>query len=69
MPCQSERRRGRLWTRWLAIQVGVLLAIPVILGGTLGFFEINPVQSERSTPVGYDAHLLLDSFPDSSLIV
>ncbi|MGI0155244.1 MAG: hypothetical protein ACREDE_03820 [Thermoplasmata archaeon] len=69
MSAETKQRRGRLWTRWLAIQVAILLALPVILGGTLGFFEINPVQSELFTPVGYDSHLLLDSFPDDSLVV
>ena len=65
----ARPKRPRVWTRALAIEVAVILAIPVILGATLGFFEINPVASEDLTPTGYDAHLFLGSFPDDSLIV
>jgi hypothetical protein len=61
--------RPRLWTRALAIEVGLILAIPVGLGATVGFFEINPVAAELFTPVGFEAHLLLDAFPDDRLIV
>ena len=61
--------RRRVWTRALVIEVAVILAIPLVLGATLGFFEINPVASEDLTPTGSDAHLLLESFPDNSLTV
>jgi hypothetical protein len=61
--------RPRVWTRALAFQVGLVLAVPVVLGATVGFFEINPVASELFTPVGSDAHLLLNAFPDDRLIV
>lgn len=51
------------------VEVAVVLSLPVILGATVGFFEINPVAAELNTPAGYDAHLFLDSFPDDTLIV
>ncbi|MGB6501057.1 MAG: hypothetical protein WBG19_06635 [Thermoplasmata archaeon] len=68
-PPTGSPPRTRFWSRTLAIEIAVLLAIPLVLGATLGFFEINPVESEDLTPVGYDAHLLLNSFPDDSLVV
>jgi hypothetical protein len=59
----------RVWTRVLAIEVAIIMAIPVMLGAAVGFFEINPVEAELMTPTGYDAHLLVNAFPDDSLIV
>jgi len=61
--------RRRVWTRRFAVTVALILAVPVVLGVTVGFFELNPVAAELLTPVGYDAHLLLEPFPDDSLVV
>lgn len=61
--------RVRVWTKALAIEVGIILAVPAVLGLGLGFFEINPVQAEMLSSVGDDAHLLLNSFPDGTLTV
>jgi len=61
--------RVRFWTKGLAIEVAILLAVPAVLGVALGFFELNPVQAEMLSGVGDDAHLLLESFPDSTLTV
>ncbi len=65
----STGARPRFWTKVLAAEVGITLAIPLVLGATVGFFEINPVQGELLAPVGSEAHLLLDGFPDDSLVV
>jgi hypothetical protein len=65
----STMARTRIWTRTLAIQVGIVLAAPVILGFTVGFFELNPEESEMLSGVGDDSHLLLNSFPDNTLTV
>jgi hypothetical protein len=67
----KERRspRPRIWTRTLAVEVGLILAIPAILGVAVGLFQLNPEEAELLTPVGYDAHLLLEPFPDDSLVV
>ncbi len=62
-------RRQRFWTRSLALEVAFLLATPVVLGAVVGLFEINPVEAELLAPVGSEAHLLLDAFPDDSLVV
>ncbi len=67
-----SRRRGtahRFWTRTLAVEVGVLLAVPLVFGAVAGFFEVNPVAGEMLSPVGSEAHLLLNGFPDDSLVV
>lgn len=61
--------RRRIWTRALAVQVAVVLAVPVVLGVVVGFFEINPEEAELLTPTGYEAHLLLEPFPDDTLVV
>jgi hypothetical protein len=61
--------KTRVWTKWLAVQVAIVLALPVILGVTIGFFQLNPVESEMLSGVGDDAHLLLNSFPDNTLTV
>jgi len=68
-PPPSRAPRRRRWTRQLAVSVAILMAIPVALGGVIGLFELNPIASEAFTPVGYDAHLLLGSAPDNSLVV
>jgi hypothetical protein len=51
------------------VQVAIILAIPLLLGGLLGFFELNPVAAEMLSSVGSEAHLLLEPFPDGSLVV
>jgi hypothetical protein len=53
----------------LVITVALILAIPVVLGAVIGLFEINPVAAELYSSVGEDAHLLLNPFPDDSLVV
>jgi hypothetical protein len=64
-----EVAKSRLWTKALVVEVGILLALPVILGVSIGFFQLNPVESEMLSGVGDDAHLLLNSFPDNTLTV
>jgi len=61
--------RPRVWTKALVIETVLILSVPVILGAAVGFFEINPVEAELLTPVGFEAHLLLESFPDNALVV
>jgi hypothetical protein len=41
----------------------------LVLGDSIGFFQLNPVESEMLSGVGDDAHLLLESFPDNTLTV
>lgn len=53
----------------MAVEIAVLIALPVVLGAVAGFFEVNPVASEMLSPVGSEAHLLLDGFPDDTLVV
>lgn len=61
--------RTHIWTKTLAVQVALVLAIPVILGVTVGLFQLNPEEAEMLSGVGDDAHLLLNSFPDNTLTV
>lgn len=68
-PRRPRPRAGRWTLVATAVQVGVLLAVPVVLGATVGFFEMNPKQAELLAPVGSEAHLLLEPFPDDHLIV
>ncbi|HEY6239091.1 MAG TPA: hypothetical protein VIZ68_07905 [Thermoplasmata archaeon] len=49
--------------------VGALLGVPLGFGVGLGWYGLDPIMAERTGPVGSDAHELLNSFPDSSLIV
>ncbi len=65
----TREQRRRFWTRSLTLEVAFLLATPVVLGAVVGFFEINPVEGELLAPVGSEAHLLLDGFPDDRLVV
>jgi hypothetical protein len=61
--------KARVWTKPLAVEVAIILVLPVILGVVVGFFQFNPVESEMLSGVGDDAHLLLNSFPDNTLNV
>jgi len=63
------RPRVKTWTRALVVQVAIVMALPVVLGAVLGFWEVNPVEGELLSSVGSEAHLFLDSFPDASLVV
>ena len=67
-PMVKPPRRHR-WTLALVIQVAVVLAVPIVFGEVLGWFELNPVQAEFLSSVGSEAHELLSSFPDSRLVV
>ncbi len=63
-------RRRRRFGRWaIAIEATAILLLPVLLGATVGLFEINPVEAEMLAPVGSEAHLLLNSFPDPTLVL
>lgn len=53
----------------MATELAVLVALPAVLGAVAGFYEVNPVAAEMLAPVGGEAHLLLDGFPDDSLVV
>lgn len=66
---RAPSRRTFRWTKGLAVTVAILLAVPVVLGVAVGLFEINPVAAEVYSTVGEDAHLLLDGFPDNTLVV
>ncbi|MCI4363209.1 MAG: hypothetical protein L3K13_02765 [Thermoplasmata archaeon] len=59
-------RRARLQA---VLVVAFLLVLPLPLSLTFGWFGLNPVQAERTSPVGSLAHELLSSFPDSQLVV
>jgi hypothetical protein len=65
-----KARRGRfragvgLW-----ISVGLLVAVPFLLGAAIGWWGLNPQEAERLSPVGGYAHQLLGSFPDGRLVV
>jgi hypothetical protein len=61
--------RPRFWTRTLVLQVAVLLATPAVLGVIFGWFDLDPRQAEALSPVGSEAHNLLDGFPDRNLVV
>lgn len=53
----------------MVVEIALVLAVPVVLGVAAGFFEVNPIEAEMLSPVGGEAHLLLDAFPDDSLVV
>ena len=59
----------RIWTKPLAVEAAVILALPALLGVAVGLFQLNPEASEMLSGTGDDAHLLLDSFPDDTLTV
>lgn len=61
--------RQRRLTRVLALEVVPLLVLPLILGVALGWFDLNPKQSEALSGVGSDAHDLLNAFPDDHLVI
>ncbi|MCI4345811.1 MAG: hypothetical protein L3K07_03555 [Thermoplasmata archaeon] len=62
----SRRWSGR---RILAVQLAIVLLIPPVLGAVLGWLGLNPTTAESLSPVGSEAHALLNSFPDSKLLV
>jgi len=62
----SGRPRSR---RWLVLWVVILLCVPLGFGVGLGWYGLDPIMAERAGPVGSAAHELLNSFPDSRLIV
>jgi hypothetical protein len=65
----SRSPRGG-WTRLrAAFVVGFLVLLPLPLAAGFGWFGLNPVQAERTAPVGSFAHHLLTSFPDDRLVV
>jgi hypothetical protein len=68
-PASGPGRRSRRWLWTLAIQAVLILLIPVILGALLGWFDLNPVEAEKLSSTGMDAHDLLENSPDSNLIV
>jgi hypothetical protein len=62
----TGRRKGR---RLLAIELVILLVIPVALGAAVGWYFINPPQNEIMSTPGSEAHQLLTSSPDDHLVV
>ena len=62
-------RTGRGTARALVLEAVIVLLIPVVLGATLGWYDLNARQSETLSPVGSDAHAFLNGFPDSSMVV
>ncbi|HEV2449712.1 MAG TPA: hypothetical protein VGU43_04795 [Thermoplasmata archaeon] len=71
MSSEPGSRPEKRWSprRVLAVQLAVVLVIPLILGGLLGWYGLNSPTAEDLSPVGSESHELLDSFPDSSLII
>ncbi|MCI4334803.1 MAG: hypothetical protein L3K04_04155 [Thermoplasmata archaeon] len=66
----SLPRAPRRWTRLhAALIVGFLVLLPLPLAAAFGWFGLNPVQAERTAPVGSLAHELLSGFPDNALTV
>ena len=58
------------WSRLQALAiVGFLLILPLPLAALFGWWGLNPVEAERTNPVGNLAHELLSSFPDNQLVV
>jgi hypothetical protein len=57
------------WRRADVLSIVVLLLSPLLFGTVLGWYDVNPPQAERYSPVGSESHLLLNSFPDSTLVV
>lgn len=49
--------------------VVLLVGVPLALGAIVGWYGVNPPATEGYSPVGSDAHALLNSFPASSLVV
>jgi hypothetical protein len=68
-PTPREGVKARLWTRALVIEVIAILLVPLILGAVLGWFDLNPKQAEALSPVGSEAHDLLNGFPDANLVI
>ena len=66
---RTDRRPRRRRTRVLVLGVVAILLVPGVLGYALGWFDLNPRQAAAFTPVGSDAHALLDGFPDSHLVI
>jgi hypothetical protein len=62
----TDRRALR---KALAIQVAIVLAVPLVLGVVLGWFDFDPEQAESLSPVGSEAHDLLERFPDDHLVI
>ncbi|HZY71292.1 MAG TPA: hypothetical protein VFF67_10005 [Thermoplasmata archaeon] len=52
-----------------ALTLAILLVLPFVLGFVVGWFFLNPPQEEQFSPVGSEAHELLNSFPDASVTV
>lgn len=65
----GKPRRPPLSREVLAFTLVVLLALPIGLGLALGWYGMNPSAAEGWTPVAGDAHLYLNNFPDSKLVV
>lgn len=61
--------RRRLWTLPLALLVTGLITTPLVLGAALGYYQLNPVALELHSEVGEFSHLLLQRFPDQTLVV
>ena len=55
--------------RAVVLYVVALLLLPLHFGAVLGWYGVNPTQAERLAPVGSEAHLLLNGFPDNRLVV
>lgn len=68
-PVPKNHRPKGATARALALEAVVVLLIPVVLGATLGWYDLNARQSETLSPVGSDAHAFLNGFPDSSMVV
>jgi hypothetical protein len=61
--------RGLSLRLTVVLVVVLLVGVPIALGATVGWYGINPPAAERLSPVGSEAHELLNSFPASSLVV
>lgn len=56
--------------RWPGVVLVVaILLLPVGLGAAVGWFGLNPRAAEPLSPTAAFAHELLNSFPDSTLVV
>lgn len=53
----------------VALEVAIVLLLPLVLGYGLGWYDLNPPQAEALSPVGTDAHELLNNFPDGHLVL
>lgn len=61
--------RSSATSRWWVVGVASLLLLPAILGVLLGWFSLNSPVNEALSPVGDEAHDLLNGFPDQTLVV